>query len=210
MCFLMILNCIFVLSELVLSVSVNYPPWGEWRTLRQDRSFSLSFEEDVSSKIQPFDSMFMRSRLRGSSRHGMRMCSSIWSTYGARQRCSPDCWSSPWSFWIGGRRRRQGVRWSRGKCGTNQWRDQYSNFHSVNKPKQERSLTRSTTTSRVNHNRSNSKSRPQINAQDIGKPPEMNWTRSKTLKPKDVHRVQELYNQIEKILWGVPWIDNNK
>ena len=211
MCFLMVFNCIFLLSELVLCVSAIYPSWGEWQTL--DKIDPLVYP---SKKMWVQRSSRLTARLEEDAQEEavattMWTCSSIWPTYGAKQRCSPDCWSSPWSFWTGGRRRRQRRQMVEGEDMKERIRqeDQRQLYRAAKMQNQERPPTRSTTTLKANHNRRDNNSSLHITTQGTGIPREANWIGIRPLKPKDVHRVQESYNQIERILKGVPRIENN-
>jgi len=115
-------------------------------------------------------------------------CSSIWPTCGAKQRCSPNCWSSPWSFWTGGRRRRQRRQMVEGEDTKERSRreDQRQLCRAAKMQNQERPPTRSTTTLKDNHNRRDDNSSLHINTQGTGIPRETNWIGIRPLKSKDV------------------------
>ena len=188
----MVFNCLFLLCELVLCIFATYPPWGEWRTLVKIDPLVYPLKKMTvwrsSSEVTRLKEVAQEEAVATTT----WMCSNIWPTYGAKQRRSSDCWISPWSFWTGGRSRRQRRQMVEGEDveARSRQEDQCQLYHAAKMQKQELSPTRSTTTLKANHNRRNNNSSLRINTQGTGIPRETNWIGIKPLKSKDVYWVQ--------------------
>ena len=148
-------------------------PFLRWVTnLRQDRSFSLSFEEDASLKIEQWGSTFEGSHPRGSCRHHNVDVLKHLTHLQSKAEAQPgllelpmillDRWTQEKTKKTDGRRRRHGRKKST--------RRSTLTHPTAKMQKQERPSARRTTTPRANHNRNNDNSSLRINTQGTGYP----------------------------------------